>query len=175
MSTIKDTRRRYWSFVLVWIGIIYSTLYIVRPICTFLKETTPFPLLINALCIIFLIAVLIVLWKTARAFDPFSYFILAGILLAYAYGMAAIQYPEEKIHFIEYGILAYLIYRAVRLDKPDFTAYGIAFLLCSILGWIDEGIQHILPNRYYQIEDVILNSVSGILGLLLVYVFQRNR
>jgi len=175
METSKNTRRRYWSAVLGWIGIIYSTLYVVRPVCTFLKRTTPFPLLVNIFCIILLIAVVTVIWRKSRALSPSSCLILTGVLSAYIYGLATIQFPEEKIHFIEYGFLAYLVFRAVRLDRPEITAYGIVFLLVSILGWIDEGIQHLLPNRYYQIEDVVLNSVSGVLGLCLVYIYQRSK
>jgi hypothetical protein len=175
MLTANEQRLRSWLYVLGWVGIIYSTLYIVRPICTFLKETTPFALLVNILCGIVILSVLTVLWRKAGALKFSSYFILAVVLIGYGYGLAAIAFPEEKIHFIEYGMLAYLIYKALRLDVRDSKAYVLTFLLVSALGWIDEGIQHILPNRYYQIEDVILNSVSGVLGLALVYVFQRGR
>lgn len=175
MSTKKESRRRIWSYVLGWVGIIYSTLYVARPVCTFLKETTPFVLLTNILCIVLLIAVLIVLWRKARTFKPLSFFLLAGVFLAYGIGLATIQFPEEKIHFIEYGFLAFLIFKAIRIDISNSAVYAYSFILVSIFGWIDEGIQYILPNRYYQTEDVLLNSVSGFLGLLLVYVFQRNK
>ena len=97
------------------------------------------------------------------------------VLLSYAYGLAAVQHPEEKIHFVEYGFLAYLVHKAIHIDVQRLPAYGYAFLLTSAFGWIDEGIQFLLPNRYYQIEDVILNALSGALGLVLVFVYQREQ
>ena len=176
MQASKNLRIKYWSTALGFLFFIYSTLYIVRPICTFLKATTPFPLLVNALCITLLTFLLIAIGAKIRGAKFSSYLIFSFVLLAYIYGIVTIQYPEEKIHFIEYGILAFLLFRAIRLDiQKQPVAYVYAFLLITIFGWIDEGIQYLLPNRYYQVEDVILNSVSGGLGLLLVFICKREQ
>ncbi len=174
MDDLKSLRRKYWFYVWGWVACIYSTLYIVRPICTFLKETLPFSLFINILMGVLLTCLVIGLWSKARVKQTSSYVILAMVLSAYIYGFVTIPYPEEKIHFIEYGVLAFLSYKAIHLDLQKPLAYGAAFLLTSVLGWVDEGIQYLLPNRYYQIEDVILNCISGILGLLLVFIFTRE-
>ena len=170
----NKVRKKYWTHVLLWVGFIYSTLYIVRPICEFLKQVTPFFFLTNLLMIGLLAYAVIVLWFQIGIRSVSSFVLLALVLSAYLYGLIVISYPEEKIHFVEYGILAYLIYRALSLDTSKVLTYTGAFLLTSAFGWIDEGIQHILPNRYYQNADVLLNSVSGLLGLILVYIFQRE-
>lgn len=175
MDASKNLRSKYWVYVWGWVFYIYSTLYVGRPVCTYLKETLPFSLLINALMAVLLILLVIGMVSKGHMTKPSSYFILAMVLSVYIYGLVMIQYPEEKIHFIEYGFLAYLVYKAVRLDVQEPMAYGYAFLLISALGWIDEGIQYLLPNRYYQIEDVILNSISGALGLGLVFIFKREQ
>jgi len=104
-----------------------------------------------------------------------SYLIVIMVVLAYVYGLVTLQLSSEKIHFIEYGFLAYLVIKAISLDIKKPIAYGFAFLLVSIIGWIDEGIQNILPNRYYSMDDVILNSISGALVLLLVFVFKEEQ
>jgi len=175
MRLSKNLRAHYWLHVFGFLGLIYSTLYIVRPICTFLKSVTPFPLLINTLCITLLIFTAIGIRMKVRITRWSSYFLLCVVLSAYLYGLVTIQYPEEKIHFIEYGFLAYLVFKAIRLDIRKPIAYGYAFLLTSIFGWIDEGIQYCLPNRYYQMEDVVLNSVSAALGLFLVFVIEQEQ
>ncbi len=54
-------------------------------------------------------------------------------------------------------------------------SFGLAFLITLLCGWGDEGIQHILPNRVYDIKDVRLNGMSGLLGLCLTYVFERDK
>ena len=175
MPLSSNLRTRYWLYVFGFLSLIYSTLYIVRPICTFLKASTPFPLLINTLCIVLLILLAIGIRMKVRIVQLSSYILLGMVFSVYLYGLVTLQYPEEKIHFIEYGFLAYLVFKAIRVDIQKPIVYGYAFLLTSIFGWIDEGIQYCLPNRYYQIEDVILNCVSAALGLFLVFVFERER
>ena len=172
---LKNRRLKSWAYVFGFVTLIYSTLYIVRPVCEYLKQATPFALLVNILGSILLMVVLAVFWSKARIKKFLSWLLLCFIIAAYTYGLAMMQYAEEKIHFVEYGFLAYLLLNAVHLYLRGPVAYIYAFLLGSALGWVDEGIQHILPNRYYQTEDVILNSVSVALGLLLVYVFNRER
>jgi len=174
MSTSQDQRKKYWTYVFAWGVCIYSTLYIVRPICEFLKKTTPFSFLTNLLMVLLLAFLVIYLCIKIRIKSPLTYFLLTIAVSFYIYGLTKISYPEEKIHFIEYGFLAYLIYKALRIDlNKSFTHIG-AFLLTSTFGWVDEGIQHLLPNRYYQIEDIFLNSLSGALGLFLVFIFARG-
>jgi len=49
---------------------------------------------------------------------------------------------------IEYGILALLVLKAIQIDVPKPASYGYAFVIVSAFGWIDEGIQYLLPNFY---------------------------
>lgn len=174
MDMNKHLRRKYWGHVFIWVICIYSTLSIVRPICEFLKETLPFSFLTNLLLGLLLFVVIIVLTAKIKIRSRLGYLLLLTTVLLYIYSFNQIQYPEEKIHFAEYGLLSYLIYKALRVDFKNVQAFIGAFLLTSALGWGDEGIQYILPNRYYQINDVLLNIWSGALGLLLVFIFQRE-
>lgn len=162
-------------WALGWTLAIYITLYPVRPVCEFLKRAIPFDLWVNIFLAVCLSGILMLFFRKYKVTDFPGYVLLLIAVSGYFYGLATISHPEEKIHFIEYGILAYLVFRALRLDHGAWAAYAGAFALTAALGWVDEGIQHLLPNRYYQISDVVLNAVSGLLGLLLVYVFQRTR
>ncbi|VAX38155.1 hypothetical protein MNBD_UNCLBAC01-580 [hydrothermal vent metagenome] len=96
------------------------------------------------------------------------------LLAAYGYGVFTIQYAEEKVHFIQYGVLSFFAYRALRLDLPHLWAYFAALILSSFIGWGDEGIQHLLPNRYYQTSDVFLNIFSVGLGLFFIFILERE-
>jgi hypothetical protein len=168
-------KRQSWLLVTVWLALIYSTLYIVRPVTEFMQAKIPFDEVVTGL----IIAILVILtvgycrrwglpkWSTAIC--------LAVIFIAYAYGIAHIRYPAEKIHFIEYGILAALLYRALCLDMKRYGAYGLALFLSGAFGWIDEGIQHLLPNRYYELVDVRLNIVSALLALMLIFIAERDQ
>mgnify|MGYP001616580241 FL=1 len=175
MDPKRPLRRKYWVWALGWTLAIYITLYPVRPVCEFLKRTIPFELWINIFLAACLSGIAILFFRKYKVTDFRGYVLLLITVSGYLYGLATIPHPEEKIHFIEYGILAYLVFRALRLDHGAGAAYAGAFALTAALGWADEGIQHLLPNRYYQTFDVVLNAVSGLLGLLLAYVFQRTR
>src|SRR3989338_5077276 len=174
MDQKRQLRKKYWAWALGWTLAIYATLYPVRPICEFLKGIIPFGLWVNIFLAACLSGIAAIFFRKYKMTDGFGYVLLLLSISGYAYGLATIPYPEEKVHFIEYGFLAYLIFRALRLDHGAWAAYAGAFALTAALGWGDEGIQHLLPNRYYQSSDVVLNAVSGLLGLILVYVFQRT-
>jgi len=174
MDQKRQLRKKYWAWALGWTLAIYATLYPVRPVCEFLKRTIPFEFWINIFLAACLCGIVILFFRKYKVTDGFGYVLLLLAVSGYLYGLATIPYPEEKIHFIEYGILAYLIFRALRLDHGAWAAYAGAFALTAALGWGDEGLQHLLPNRYYQTSDVVLNAVSGLLGLILVYAFHRT-
>ncbi len=174
MDPKRQLRKKYWTWTLGWTSAVYVTLYPVRPVCEFLKKTVPFDLGVNIFLVACLSGIVILFFRKYKVTDFPGYVLLLIVLSGYVYGLTTITYPEEKIHFVEYGILAYLVFRALRLDHGAWTAYAGAFALTAALGWADEGIQHLLPNRYYQTSDVALNAVSGLLGLILVYAFQRT-
>jgi hypothetical protein len=70
----------------------------------------------------------------------------------------------EAIHFIQYGILAALIFPLVRRFSDALTG---AFLL----GLLDELYQYIYINpdfKYYDFNDLILNMLGAGAGLIVV-------
>lgn len=100
--------------------------------------------------------------------NPFTYisFILIGF--AYRYSLSRIELPIEKTHFLEYGFLSFLVFRALRNDVKNKLLYPLSALIVFCLGFLDEGIQYLLPNRVYEFRDVLLNATSGVLGLCVV-------
>lgn len=169
-----NNRRTYWILAGAWTGLIYSTLYIVRPAVNILKEATPFSEVIQIGCLLLLFLLITGIIQKVGLKKPSSYCILGVVVIAYLGGLASLDYPEEKIHFIEYGLLAVLIFKALRFDIKGFPCFVYAFILTLGLGWIDEGIQYVLPNRYYQIQDVVLNGISGALALVIMFVIEKE-
>ncbi len=81
--------------------------------------------------------------------------------------LAARVAVAEKIHLVEYGLLAYLLYRAF---KPPGTA-DLAVLLLPLLwltvaGVLEESMQWLVETRLGEIRDVFLNLYAGVCGLL---------
>lgn len=171
-----SVRSRYWLQVIMWVGIIYTSLPWVRPVCDFLKAKTPFSILINSLmvAVFFGLIVLMHYWRVLQGARVFSYLLVLGVFVGYGFLLVSLKVPEEKIHLIEYGILAFLVFRAAALDYQGIKSYALAFVVSSLAGWVDEVIQHFFPNRYYQNSDVLLNMVGAGLGLLMVFLFQKR-
>jgi glycopeptide antibiotics resistance protein len=95
--------------------------------------------------------------------------LLSGFALVYFYLLKYhCQFPAERLHLVEYGLLAYLVYRALRLYLPSAEAYVVGFLIASAFGLLDEFIQYKLPNRVFETRDVMTNVLAAGLGLLVV-------
>ena len=175
MSDIKSKRIRRWMLAGIWTGLIYSTLYIMRPVCEFLKQYTRFSFCINAGMAFFAVFIVLIFVRKKYIRKMSTYFLLFLVMAGYFLGMTLLSIPEERLHFIEYGVLAFLIYRALIPDFKNGLSYFAAFVITSFVGLGDEGIQYLLPNRYYQLKDVCLNSAGAALGLAFIYVIYRDQ
>ena len=51
------------------------------------------------------------------------------------------------------------------LGGGAWRAAAGAWLLTALAGWLDEGIQGLLPNRVYDLRDVGFNALAGALAL----------
>ncbi len=74
--------------------------------------------------------------------------------------------PEEALHYIFFGLLGVLLYRAYSHRVRDVSIYLLSLLAGSIVGVFDEVIQWALPSRYFDVRDVWLN----VTGCLLVQI-----
>ena len=77
--------------------------------------------------------------------------------------------PEEAIHLLEYGILAALIYRAIRPTPTDAAVLAATVLLTTLMGVVDEVIQWITPLRYWDLRDIGLNATAAVLAAVALW------
>ena len=42
---------------------------------------------------------------------------------------------------------------------------ALALVVTVLLGWLDEGIQAVLPNRAYDAFDVFVNALSALMAI----------
>ena len=73
----------------------------------------------------------------------------------------------ERLHFILYGLLAILFYRAFLASLP--RSWSILGAGASVLGvsLLDEGVQWLVPLRTGEFFDLGLNLYGGVAGLLI--------
>jgi len=71
----------------------------------------------------------------------------------------------QRFHFIEYGVITFLFYRAWRpLEDPAILILPV--LAGLVVGTADEWLQWFIPNRVGEIADVLLNGIAIGCGLL---------
>lgn len=96
--------------------------------------------------------------------------LVAAIGIAVLYALAArTGQPDrdliERFHFVEYGLLTFLFYRAWR-PRGDAAALGLPVCAGLLVGVADEWFQWFVPTRVGELSDVLINSVAVACGLL---------
>jgi VanZ family protein len=97
--------------------------------------------------------------------------VAAAVLLAVGYSArSSIGNPEsdvvEHVHFIEYGIVTWLFYRAW-LNLGDAGVILLPLLAGLAVGTCEEWFQWFLPARVGELRDIFLNGAAIVSGLLL--------
>lgn len=135
-TTVRD---RGGAMLFVWITLLAGAAAagaVVR--AWFRKQWTPTPGQILALVVVF------------------------GAFAAGAWSLRA--NPEEAIHFVQYGGLGLLLFRALGFRLADPSIYVAGALLGTAAGTADELIQWLVPNRYFDYRDVGINALAGVLA-----------
>jgi VanZ family protein len=75
------------------------------------------------------------------------------------------QDAVERVHFLEYGMIAVLFYRVWR-RAADPSAIVLPILCAFAVGTFDEWLQWFIPYRVGETHDVILNLTAIVCGTL---------
>ena len=117
-------------------------------------------------------AALLLLALRRRAVSPWWFLQLAAVMVGYAAALSWLQmYRLERIHFPEYGIAAWISWRAVApLLRSVPGRYTAAAAVASLIGIGDEVLQIFVPGRVFDPRDIIANVVAVMLALALLPV-----
>lgn len=80
---------------------------------------------------------------------------------------------KKSAHFVEYGILALLLYRAL-INTTDFSkkrAGILALLFVVFYGISDEYHQSFTPGREPTVRDIVIDSLGGATSLFLIWKY----
>ena len=168
--------RLRWALTLSYLFFIYATLGIVRPIVEQLR-TAGF--LSPTVTLLFVVFTLLALgWRYAATSR--SRLIQRGVLITSLLAIALFMdgLPEERLHFLTYGLLGWLICWSVEAGESDSlwakTGWLLPCLLVWLAGGIDELIQWWLPVRVFEVRDILINGVAGMLGIALFATGSRR-
>ncbi len=111
--------------------------------------------------VVFLLALYILFFRLKiRSVLNYIWLFVIGSLYVY-FTLKLWEIPEEAIHFLEYGLLGFFIFNALKLKIKDKTIFFSAFLIGCLIGIFDEILQWIVKERYWDFRDVGLNALSS--------------
>ena len=164
----SDRERRLWFWALAVVVAIYSTLGLAGTLAEVLRENN----LMRAAFFFLMFLTVAAIVGSGLKRRPGRREVWVGLGVMAVYGMLVIRMgvsPEERTHLFEYGIVGVLIYNALsersgngrRVPAPAV----LALVVTALLGWLDEGIQALLPNRVYDNFDVFSNALAALIGI----------
>ena len=153
-----------WTLTTIYTTLIFSTLGIVRNLTEPIRATGNLGTLTFLLVGIFLF--FLAFFNSTKISKNQLKLRLILIISFITLTATVTNLPEERMHVIEYGLLGWLIGWSLSSSPMTFCRIFSGALLGWTIGLGDEIIQYFLPNRVYDIRDVILNGVSVTLGLI---------
>src|SRR5262249_36740830 len=130
----------------------------------------------GAAWIVVLGAIAVVVRLRRRKAPATAWLIAALVGLGYALALGWLRAVRlERVHLPEYGIAAWLAWRALVPSFGDrWQVYFAAWLLASAIGWGDELVQSVTPGRYYDVRDIGANALGAGLGVLALAVWRAG-
>jgi len=111
--------------------------------------------------------------------DPYALIperIFKWIYLTHVKGIRLTKIIGPISHVAQFAIFGFLLARAVSwksaLTKRDFW---IVFLLSVAYALSDEVHQFFVPLRAFQLTDILMDSIGGVMGMLLYNWMQSKR
>jgi VanZ family protein len=156
-----------WLYVVVWSLCIFSVIPIARLIQQYVYQTWGRDLFTYGVIFVTIMAFAVaVVYVYRNRLDTRSSYlwliVVASIVFAYTLDLGK-QQPEESVHFILFGMLGVLVYRALTHRLKDSSIFLAGAIICGCIGIIDEFIQWMTPRRLWDLRDIGLNLISAIL------------
>ena len=146
---------------------IYSTLYVARTVTNFLRDAGVLRVSVGIAFTLAALAVIALVLRNAEIRKPRTMLLMLWAAGLYGAVVFPMESPEEKLHFIEYGCVGVLAFLSMPATWTDARRFVFAVLFTLGAGWVDEGIQALLPNRHYDLRDVGFNALAGAMALTL--------
>ena len=177
----SDRERRLWTWTLAVVVAIFSTLGLAATLAGILHDRG----LIDSFfffCFLLVLAAIVTQGLKTRP-RGVEIGVALGIVAVYLLVIARMAIPAaERTHLIEYGVVAVLIYEALRerasqgrrVPAPALLAVGAT----ALVGVLDECIQAFLPNRVFDPQDILFNILAAVMAvaasMALAWARRRN-
>jgi hypothetical protein len=160
--------------VALWIALIYTSIPFVRRLREAFASRWPAELIGIGVIVTVIGALVVAVLRLRRQQRHLSTldkaWLIAIALVAVVWTGRLMGQPEEAVHFVEYGVLGWLLHRALENRLPDPTVFLAATLIGLLVGTVDELIQWLVPGRFWDFRDIVLNG--GAVALLQIAIWR---
>jgi hypothetical protein len=157
----KESKFLSWLFVVVWSGIIYVTIPFGRIGVRFVRGelgSESFTYFVAVVVVVVAAWAVVLLLKSGRkSLASYAWLLGVGGLIVYLTFDLKARSPEEAIHYVQYGLLSLLLFRAFVHRIRDVSIYAAVTITGTIIGMVDETIQWMTPERHFGVRDIWLN------------------
>ena len=102
-----------------------------------------------------------------------------GVIATYLLMFARMGTAAERTHLMEYGIVAILVHAALTERAGNgysvFRPAVLAIIITCVLGVLDESVQYFLPNRVFDLRDMLVNVLAATMAIAAVSALRAAR
>ena len=139
-----------------WIAIIFLNSLLGRQLYNAIQAIGGWRLFLGLIALLSLICIR----HSIRFIRRDKYLEGVGFILLGTISCFILELPEERVHVLLFGFLGFLLGTHSALSTGKWLALGLT------VGILDEGIQALLPYRVGDIRDIIINTLSLLLGAI---------
>lgn len=158
----RESERRSWIYAILWAGLIFVTIPFARVAVAYVRADW------GSLTFTYGVAFIVALVAAGALIGLWKHLSLAS--LAWIMGVCALVIyltfdlaegsPQEAVHYVQYGVLSFLLFRAFAHRVHDYSIYAAVTVAGSFVGMIDETIQWLVPTRTFDLRDIWLNFTA---------------
>ena len=169
-APLNENEKTSWFYVSVWSLFIFITVPLARGIQAYVSEHWGRDMFMHGviICVSIMLCIAILKLRLKRRIATAKHYLwllgISGVFIVYTIQLR--KNPEEAMHFVQYGLLAILVYRALTHRIADNGIYIVAALITAAIGISDEAIQWLTPKRVWGLKDIWLDTMAAALALL---------
>jgi VanZ family protein len=169
-ADMADCSMRRWLAPLVLTLWLWGSVPFVRVISDWLRDHGLLRTCISAAGIMLILAFVFFVRRQTPPLSGLRRAMLTGLLgLTVLLMMTVVQRPEECVHFLQIGLLIFLVWRALPKTRG---ALGWAVLAGTLVGAVEEAIQIVVPGRIFDGRDIGMSAAAAVLTGVALWVIQ---
>lgn len=156
--------------------LVFVSLYFAPAVRDFLAHHRLLAGAVSAVYVVLGLLGVVLIFHKYRIRKPAPTLLFFGLFLVFLSVFSTVELLIERLHLLEYALMFAFWFRALRhFAASTILCHGATLLACGILGTVDEVVQYLLPNRYFDLQDIFLNVTGALFGMGVVVIFFRYR